>query len=240
MMDSSHRPFAPSILLLFLVGYLVRRDDSAFALSSSPSSPRRGYHFGSSAASTTSARVTASDVRQRRPKSYVPDGMTEEEYGKIKADELAKIRKMDYGAWGPRFKRVDGDPDSNWFNLPSLWTGGYNSNPSDKIATRGGSEYNVGVVAAFSVYLRRYGVAYLVLLLSAQLLTRTLSAKRVCSSMWLASAGMLIPLTMLKPLSSIATILVERLRVVWLEKDGASKLAVVVAALVTLLTLALK
>ncbi|KAL3810768.1 hypothetical protein ACHAXA_001593 [Cyclostephanos tholiformis] len=146
---------------------------------------------------------------------------------------------MNFGAWGPRFKRVDGDPDSNWFNLPSLWTGGYSANSNDRPA-RGVSENKVNIVRAYSVYLRRYGLAYFLLLLSAQLLTRTLSAKRVCSSKWLAYGVLIFSLAMLKPLSAFATMLAERSRVVWLEKDGALKLAVVVAASVTLSTLLLK
>ena len=218
--------FIPSILVL--LGCLVRQNDFASALSSP--SPLHGFHFGAA------TKVTAADLRRRQPKSYVPDGLTEEQYRKIKADELAKMQRLNFGAWGPRFKRVDGDPDSNWFNLPSLWTGGYTPNASDK--PQKNYETNVGIENKFAVYLRRYVVAYLLLLLSAQLLTKSLSAKQVFSSKWLA-ARVLVPFTLLKPLRALATIFSELLRVGWLKKNGTSKLAVAVAVFATLSTFAL-
>ena len=137
------------------------------------------------------------------------------------------MQRLNFGAWGPRFKRVDGDPDSNWFNLPSLWTGGYTPNASDK--PQKNYETNVGIENKFAVYLRRYVVAYLLLLLSAQLLTKSLSAKQV----------LLVPFTLLKPLRALATIFSELLRVGWLKKNGTSKLAVAVAVFATLSTFAL-
>ena len=225
--------FIPSLLVL--LGCLVRQNGFASALSSP--SPLHGFHFGATTA-TTSTKVTAADLRRRQPKSYVPDGLTEEQYRKIKADELVKMQRMKFGAWGPRFKRVGGDPDSNWFILPSLWTGGYTPNAIDK-PFQENYETNVGIENKFAVYLRRYVVAYLLLLLSTQLLTKSLSAKQVFSSKWLA-ARVIVPFAFLKPLSALATVFAELLRVGWLKKDGTSKLAVAVAVLATLSTFALR
>ncbi|KAL3810769.1 hypothetical protein ACHAXA_001594 [Cyclostephanos tholiformis] len=67
---------AASILLL-LLDFLVRRDDR-FASSLSHPSPLRGYHFGSNPSTASSVKVTSADLRRRQPRSYVPDGMTEE------------------------------------------------------------------------------------------------------------------------------------------------------------------
>ena len=170
------------------------------------SSSLKGYHFGTSSATTTttttakfnSKKVTASDVlRQgRRQQFYVPDGLTLEQYTKIKNDEQAKTRSKNFGAWGPRFKLVDGDPDSNWFNLPSLWTGGYNANNVNNGKQKqqhqpdSSSGLNVlrkrmgGVVHVLAVYLRRYALTYVMLLLSTHLLLNKLSllpAKNVMS-----------------------------------------------------------
>jgi hypothetical protein len=198
--------------LLVLLGCLVRQEDFASALSSP--SPLHGFHFGATTAAT-STKVTAADLRRRQPKSYVPDGLTEEQYRKIKADELVKMQRMNFGACGPRFKRVDSGPDSNWFNLPSLWMGGYAPNANNKPFQKN-SENNVGIESKFAVYLRRYVFAYLLLLLSAQLLTKLLSTKQVLSSKLLA-ARVLVSFALLKPLSALATIFAELLRVGWLK-----------------------
>ncbi len=148
------------------------------------------------------------------------------------------MQRMNFGAWGHRFKQVDGNPDSNWFNLPSLWTGGYTPN-ADKNPFHENSESNVGIENKFVVYLQQYVFAHLLLLLSAQLLTKSLSAKQFLSSKWL-TALVLVSFAILKLLSALATILAELLRVDWLKKDGTLKLAVAVAVLATLSTLALR
>ena len=89
------------------------------------------FLFGSTPSSTafetcffsSSKSVTLSKWKQRHqpllfPKScsnnqvfrlgmgYVPDGLTAEEYEKIKAKEKAEKEKKTFGAWGPRFRRT--------------------------------------------------------------------------------------------------------------------------------------
>ena len=66
---------------------------------------------------------------------YVPDGLTENEYSKIKQKEIERLKKMNYGAWGPRFKRT-GVPDGDWMVMPSLWTNGFNAQPRGAAASR--------------------------------------------------------------------------------------------------------
>ena len=58
---------------------------------------------------------------------YVPSGLTREEYAALRERERREASKMDYGGWGPRFLKGD-RPDGDWMVVPSLWTGGFDSN----------------------------------------------------------------------------------------------------------------
>jgi hypothetical protein len=60
---------------------------------------------------------------------YVPDGLTPQQYAKIKKEELAEQKKMNYGAWGPKFASSS-RPDGDWMVMSSLWTDGFRSNPT--------------------------------------------------------------------------------------------------------------
>jgi len=211
------------------------------ALALSSTSPLNGYHFGSTTAGTENVKkVTTSNLRRKQPKGYVPDGLTEEEYRKIKDDERAQQQRMKFDMWGPRFKQVDGDPDSNWFNLPSLWTGGFDANDekSKDYSSKNGDAENGIRMSPVTHYLRRHAFAYLVLLISSQLLTRSLSAKQATSSRWIA-LRVIIPLVSLKPMSILASFAGRR-RMVWLNTNGTTKLASIIAALMTLLAFGLK
>ncbi len=59
---------------------------------------------------------------------YVPSGLTADQYAKIKKEELEKKKKMDFGAWGPRFAKSE-RPDGDWMVVPSLWTSGFDTRP---------------------------------------------------------------------------------------------------------------
>jgi hypothetical protein len=59
---------------------------------------------------------------------YVPYGLSAEQYSKIKKEEEDKMKKMNFAAWGPRFKRSDA-PNGDWMVMPSLWTNGFNAPP---------------------------------------------------------------------------------------------------------------
>ena len=63
--------------------------------------------------------------------SYVPEGISREEYTKLRKGEIEKEMKMNYGAWGPRFKRT-GTPDGDWMVMPNLWTAGQVNRPAGK------------------------------------------------------------------------------------------------------------
>jgi len=59
--------------------------------------------------------------------SYIPSGLTKEQYAKIKKKEQTDQKKKDLGAWGPRFAKSE-RPNGDWMTLPSLWTGGFDGN----------------------------------------------------------------------------------------------------------------
>lgn len=72
---------------------------SPVAASSSSSSLQHAYHFGAGAVNTEKPAL----AKQQPYASYVPDGLSEEEYKRIKNEESRKQQKLNYGAWGPRF-----------------------------------------------------------------------------------------------------------------------------------------
>lgn len=235
-----------SFLALFVSTVFICLHDNATPVASALSSPSKlgGYHFGSTAANTASSprKVTAANLRQaNRPKPYVPDGLTEEEYAKIKSEELMKQSKMNYGMWGPRFAKINGDPDSNWFNLPSLWTGGYDAARQKYWSNSDTNIENAedGKKLRVACYLRRYALSYFMLLLSSQLLPiRSFAAKKALSAKWIA-ARVVLPLVALKPLSLVASF-GEKRNLALLEKHGVVKLASIMSAAMLMLGLLLR
>ena len=142
----------------------------------------------------------------------------------------------------PRFNQVDADHDSNWFKLPSLWTNGFNAN-GQKLRNTSSDAENIETVEGIGnlpviYYLRRYGLAYLMLLISSQLLTRSLSVKNVMSSECIA-VRMLWPFVVLKPMSVFSSFAEQR-RMCWLNKIDTTKLAGVMAVLMTILAFVLR
>lgn len=59
---------------------------------------------------------------------YVPDGLSPEEYARIKREEATRLKSMNFGKFGPRFLKSS-RPEGDWFLMPSLWTRGFDSNP---------------------------------------------------------------------------------------------------------------
>ena len=217
---------------------LVLRDRAGGALALSAPSPLRQYHFGAA----SPKKVSAADLRREdpsAPRSYVPDGLTAEQYSKLKSEELAARRGKDFGRWGPRFQ-AQGAPEVGWFNLPSLWTRGFDANDDGPTAEEAaGGRRRRGVVAD---RLRRHGPPYLLLLAASHLLFRSLAARRVASWRWTALRVVLpavLPLAALKPLNVLAGAKEGR-RTAWLRRHGAAKLASLLAALLSAAALALR
>ena len=69
------------------------------------------------------------DSQTKEKLGYVPSGMSREEYSAIRKKEVDREKKMNYGAWGPRFFRID-RPDGDWMVMPNLWTFGQVDNAS--------------------------------------------------------------------------------------------------------------
>lgn len=67
-------------------------------------------------------------------KEYVPSGLTKEQYASIRKQEAEEEAKKDYGAWGPRFLKGS-RPEGDWMVMPSLWTGGYDSNSKNAVVS---------------------------------------------------------------------------------------------------------
>lgn len=67
--------------------------------------------------------------RRRSPLfgGYVPDGLSPEEYAKIKREEAVRTKSMNFGKFGPRFLKSN-RPQGDWFLMPSLWTAGFDLN----------------------------------------------------------------------------------------------------------------
>lgn len=55
---------------------------------------------------------------------YCPDGLTPQEYQEIKRKEAERLKKMNFGMFGPRFRQAK-RPSDDWFLMPSLWTGNF-------------------------------------------------------------------------------------------------------------------
>lgn len=115
---------------------------------------------------------------------------------------------------------------------PSLWTGGFSAN---KKGVQGSDE---SMANLFVNYLRRYGLAYMMLLLSTQLLARSLTAKTIVSPKWMA-ARIVLSFAALKPLSLLAAF-AGRGKIGWMNKNGTTKLASAIAAVLTILSFALR
>lgn len=54
---------------------------------------------------------------------YIPDGLSKEEYQRLKQEESERVSRMNYGAWGPRFRRTS-TPEGDWMLDRQLWITG--------------------------------------------------------------------------------------------------------------------
>ena len=232
----------PFFLQLFGIASLflcIIRASSSFSLLTPSSSTRailssssmNAYHFGAGAVNKEKP-VQAS--QPKRYTSYVPEGLTQEEYMKIKSDEMAKQQKMNYGAWGPRFKLIDGDPDSNWFNLPSLWTSGFNSNPKGSTSADHLGDASTAL-AKLVLTLRRVLIPYVTLLLSIHLLETSLSAKNILRGKLMISKFNIMVMVAMKPLDFLATKLFRSA-----DKDRTTKLSIGIGLILSAVSLVLR
>jgi hypothetical protein len=89
---------------------------------------------------------------------YVPSGLSEEEYQKIKKKEEEQLKSMNFGAWGPRFKRGD-TPGGDWMVMRSLWTHGVNARarPTPRLNASSGRN----PLARLAVFLKENSLAFI-------------------------------------------------------------------------------
>ncbi|KAL7471154.1 hypothetical protein ACHAXS_011456 [Conticribra weissflogii] len=212
------------------------------------------YHFGVSDDTKAKKKPENFPYANLASKSYVPDGLTEEEYRKIKELDLAKLQGKNFGAWGPRFKLVDGDPQGNWFSISSLWTTGFRADQNGggrknvdaevvgKKSLKTSGRVNVGSFAEIVLFmLRRYAVAYLVLLLSTNVLANTLISKKskFVSGKWIA-ARLVLPLLIVRPIDTVASFAAKIENSSWFGRDGTTKLATVIGGMLAFVAIALR
>lgn len=199
-----------------------------------PLTSLRAYHFGQTAersrnTNNSSNKSSIFNTQTKKSTSYVPTGLTEEQYRAIKEADAAKFQNVDFGAWGPRWKKVDGDPQGNWFSMPGLWTGGYSKKAlggerSVAVGSSGDGEVDAEkwkrVLACCFLILRRYAMAYLMLFVSSSYLT----LRKQWSTEWI-TARMLLPLLAIRSLHVVTNRIPERM--VWLKENGVTKLAAI-------------
>jgi hypothetical protein len=208
-----------------------------------PLTTLRAYHFGQTAErprnnNDNNNKSNIVNTQTKKSTSYIPTGLTEEQYRAIKEDDAAKFQNVDFGAWGPRWKKVDGDPQGNWFSMPGLWTGGYSKKTlggerSVLVGSSGDGGVDVKkwkrVLVGCLLALRRYGMAYLMLFVSSSYL----ALRKQWSTKWIA-ARMLLPLLAIRSLHVIAKRIPER--IVWLKDNGVTKLAAILGVLTAVAT----
>jgi hypothetical protein len=116
-----------TFLLLLVVTLEFCCVDSFLHLSCRPTTTRRNILFWVEKRGENDRKSKESDKNIPGYKffqgngSYVPSGMSREDYTKLRKTEIEKVQKMNFGAWGPRFKRTDA-PDGDWMIMPNLWT----------------------------------------------------------------------------------------------------------------------
>ena len=95
------------VALLPLVSNLLSPID-AFVVPK-PSNARNQIIINS-ALKSPETKKTAIGWDRTRTASYVPDGLTEEEYRILKENEEEKLKSMNFAHFGPRFQKSDESP----------------------------------------------------------------------------------------------------------------------------------
>ena len=116
---------------------------------------------------------------------YVPSGLTPEQYAKIKKEELEQKKKMNFGAWGPRFAR-SARPDGDWMVVPSLWTGGFDSNTqysNRSTSISNANNKNVVFVVNLMNAMKKVLPIYMVLLFVVEMITSSVYKSSLVTTM---------------------------------------------------------
>jgi hypothetical protein len=129
-------------------------------------------------------------VSNNGKKSYVPDGLTPDEYRKIKQQESDRLAKMNFGMFGPRFRQSE-RPDGDWFLTPSLWTTGFKSNVMSSSNGDNNGD-SVPVLKRVVEFTKKYAAAYFLAFVSIDMLfTMATTLKAAETTTWgLVKAGL--------------------------------------------------
>jgi hypothetical protein len=138
-------------------------------------------------------------LNTNRNAPYVPSGLNPEQYEKIKQIEAAKLARMNFGAWGPRFKPETQAPNGDWMVQTSLWVQGFQAGGASGMASPVSKEdmerfdkqqrYLNGLKMALSSLLLGYAVLD-ILMFSFNHVRATSSTKKVVLAI-LAKQGIL-------------------------------------------------
>lgn len=216
------------------------RTNFARARGSNCGSSLHVYHFG---ADGSKDNGDGNSPYRGKVSQYVPDGLTLEEYNKIKQKEQKQQSKMNFGAWGPRFQTTNA-PGGNWFSVASLWTGGFNPNADASVNGSTNADGKIGV----AMWLRRYGVSYCMLLFATQFAFSRLLSQRALPATLVPIFARLSPPAahilsyvvkflfasiVLNPVITISSF-AKRREFVLMKSFGVEKAALVVSALMVL------
>lgn len=173
-----------------------------------PNQPKWQNPITSSSRSTARKSQAGNDLFPTKGSSYVPSGLTKEEYDKIKKKEENTQKKMNLGMWGPRFAQTD-RPDGDWMTQPGLWTSGFGIGK-----TQGNEANNDGIIKSTKLgewidFTKRHTPAFFAVFAVAQFLQY---AYLLAAS---ALAGTLRPtLSSLSQVSTVTAILRQILKLI--------------------------
>ena len=174
-----------STCLLTILLCIQANSTMAFSRSSSTTNMRR-QRFNDL---VMKSNIQAEDMSGLFPGKgpYVPAGLSQEEYAKLKKKESDEISKKNFGAWGPRFKQTD-TPDGDWMVMPSLWTNGINARARPAVVASDGGDAGMegqgSMWRRIPIFIKRNGLGLLLTYIMLDLLVAAITMYR-----WAATGG---------------------------------------------------
>lgn len=142
--------------------------------------------------------------RGKRP--YVPSELSAEEYQKIKKKEADEQKSMNFGAWGPRFKRTD-TPDGEWMIMPTLWTNGVNARarPTQPFAEDTNASFGKRLMAGFASVVKHNASAFIMGYIIVDVLATALAMLRATELSMRQAVWMILKVALFKRKSFYVT-----------------------------------
>lgn len=127
--------------------------------------------------------------------SYVPSGLSEIEYAKIKDKEKKNAAKKNFGMWGPRFKQTV-TPGGDWMVQPGLWSMGFQSNRDpNSVPSQSKMSKEIQTWVKFT---KKHSMAFFTVYALTQLIQIALVQLRTVFTKSLPLRAMLLPTTVMK------------------------------------------